>query len=108
MIVQSSSFHKEFPILRIFQQKSTSSIQRIIIVLSTEFLQGHTPDRLRAKDPIRTLENVVKSLCFVSTEWAVEFVVIFLFEVDFYLKHPKSSFDKNSSNWRIKFCEVIN
>ena len=53
----------------------------------------NTRDRLRAKDRIRTLENMVKSLCFISTEWAVEFVVIFLFEVDLYLKHPKPSFD---------------
>ena len=68
-------------------------MQYISIFLPAEFFQGHTRDRLRAKDPIRTLENMVKSLCFISTEWAVEFVVIFLFEVDLYLKHPKPSFD---------------
>ena len=69
------------------------NLRYIIIFLSAEFLQGHTPDRLRAKDPIRALENVVKSLCFMSTEWAIEFVVIFLFQVGFNLKHSKSSFD---------------
>ena len=55
----------------------------IIIFLSAEFLQSHTSDRLRAKDPIRALENVVKSLCFISTEWTVEFVVIFLLKLTF-------------------------
>ena len=42
---------------------------------------------------MKASESVVKGLCFINTEWTVEFVVIFLFEVDFYLKHFKSSFD---------------
>ena len=87
--------------------KSISNIQYIMIFLSAQFLQGHRPDWLRAKNPIGVLENVVKSLCFINTEWTAEFVVVCRFEVDFYLKHSKSSFDQNSGNWKVKFCEVI-
>ena len=32
----------------------------------------------------------IKSLCFINTEWTVEFVVIFLFEVDFYFKQEET------------------
>ena len=33
--------------------------------------------------PIGALKNVVKSFCFINTEWTVEFVVIFLLDLEF-------------------------
>ena len=66
-------FNKTLPV--IFNVSLSSSFSKVIDL--------NRPDRLRAKNPIGALENVVKSLCFINTEWTVELAVIFLLKLIF-------------------------
>ena len=54
--------------LHISRKKSTThcNIQCMNIFFSAEFLHVNRPGRLRARDPIRALENVVKSLSLLD------------------------------------------